>query len=310
MREGRKPAQCVNTLEGVSTKSSYINEDRETIHQTDVENQLFVRNFCNHEPLAPKLFVIPANQKPRAKIVQETHAKLQSAYHKPKSSLKTLQFHDLTGYRVKSQRREAAMALLQVMNHYQDDSSGQIGRLQASGTFHSLSLSKLAYHAGIQYKRAKRAMSDIIRAGYMKVIKQFVRCKDTGVVKGLPSLRSFLPKFYIDLDVDGAIWTKWYSQRSWAKERNQKKMTKSDRKKSQAMIGFIKDSLTGMGAAVKKGAGKMLGKILTVPSVKNAESLVAYRREMTKKAIDMYRKEPSRSISDYYKALIEAYPFK
>jgi hypothetical protein len=258
----------------------------------------------------PKLFVIPSNHKPRAKVVQETDKKLQGAYLKPKSSLKTLQFHDETGHRVRSQRREAAIALLQVMNYYQDDATGRIGRLQDNGSFRDLSLKKLAEYAGLKYKRAKRAMTDIICSGYLKVIKQFVR-DVTGKVKGLPSIRSFLPKFFVDLDVK--LWTKWFSQREYANERKQKKINKVDKRTARAAMGLIKEVVSNMGTAAKKGAKKILGIVSGVPSVdspKRAEARAEHTKKLNRKALELFNLDPSKSPGDYLRALREAHPFK
>jgi hypothetical protein len=313
MREGRKPAQGVEGFDGANTLSSYTNTlGGENIQQNAVSQLLTHVNCCNHIPFVPKLFVIPSKNKPRAKVVQETDKRLHSAYAKPKTSLKTLQFHDESGNQVRSERREAAIALLQVMNYYQDDSTGRVGRLQDNGSFHDLSLSKLAKHAGIQLKRAKRAMVDIVRSGYIKVIKQFVRNSE-GQVKGLPSIRSFLPKFFIDLDVKGEMWTKWFQQRGWAKERSEKKVTKQDRKKSRAMMGLIKENLGNFGTVAKNGVKKVLGNLLSVPTVPSQaerDLSIQYKQNMTRKALDMFNLDPSRTISEYYKNLIETHPLK
>lgn len=314
MREGRKPVLGDDAFDGALTQNSYTNAiSGEIIHSVGVSQPSLHVKYSNHVPLVPKLFVIPSKDKPRAKVVQETDKRLQSAYVKPKSSLKTLQFHDESGNQVRSERREAAISLLQVMNYYQDDVTGRVGRLQDNGTFRDISLSRLAKHAGIQLKRATRAMTDIVRSGYIKVIKQFVRNDDTGQVKGLPSIRSFLPKFFIDLDVKGEVWTKWFQQRGWAKEREDKKVTKQERKKSKAMMGFIKEGLNNLGSSAKNGVKKVLGNLLSVPTVPNQkerEDLAQKTQNLTRKALDMFNLDPSRSISEHYKALLESHEAK
>jgi hypothetical protein len=288
-------------------------KDSEIIHQNGVSQQPSAKNYCNHVPFEPKLFVIPTDHKPRAKVVQETDKRLQAAYGKPKASLKSLQFHDESGHQVKSQRREAAIALLQVMNYYQDDATGRIGRLKNNGSFGDHSLSKLAKYAGIKLRRAIRAMADIIKAGYIKVVRQFDNDKDTGRYKGIPSIRSFLPKFFIDLDVKGSIWTKWFSQRGWANERMEKKVNKVDKKTARAAMGLITQIVNGVGGATKKGAKKIMGLVTGIPkeeSAKRKEARIAYQQKIGRKALDLFNLDPSKSISEYYRSLQESDPFK
>jgi hypothetical protein len=310
MSEGRIPAQCSVRLASMSTLSSdKFLEVAEIIHQTDVSQPPLSANYCNHVPFAPKLFVPPSEHKPRALIVRETIKRLNDAYRKPKQSLKTLQFHDESGHQVKSQRREAAIAILQVMTYYQDDATGRIGRQMNDGTFRDMTLAKMAEKAGLKLKRAKRAMEDILRSGYLKVIRQFQRCADTGAVRGLPSIRSFLPKFFIDLDVKGSVWTKWFSQRGWAQKRDEKKVIKTDRKKAQAMMGLIKDTVQ----ATKRGARKFMGIIKGVPSVESETvriRRIQHEQNLGRKAVELFNLDPSKSISEYLLALREAHPFK
>lgn len=314
MREVRKPAQRAEALGGRSTLSSVESvKNGEIIHQSDVSQPPLSPNYCNHVPFAPKLFVIPSNHKPRAKIVQETDKRLAAAYTKPKGSLRSLQFHDESGHRVKSQRREAAIALLQVMNYYQDDSTGRIGRLQDNGGFRDLTLKKLAQYAGLKLRRAIRAMKDIVRSGYLKVIKQFIRNPDTGEVKGLPSIRSFLPKFFTDLDVAGSLWTKWFTQRGWANERAAKKISKQDRKKSRAMLGLLKETIGNLGTTAKTGARKIMGivsSVTPVESEKKRNERIEHDRKLNKKALELFNLDSSKSPSEYLRALREAHPFK
>jgi hypothetical protein len=244
--------------------------------------------------------------------VQETSKKLAAAYDKPKTSLNTLQFHNESGHQVRSQRREAAIALLQVMNYYQDDATGRIGRALENGGFRDMTLKALAQKAGIVYRRAKRALKDILRAGYMKVTRQFLRNPETGEVRGIASIRSFLPKFFTDLDMDGSLWTKWFSQRGWAQQRAEKKTTKEGRKKARAMIGLVKEQLGNMGSKARSAGNKILGIISSVTSVsqKEIDRQSAYKQMLGRKAVELFNLDPSKSPSEHYAALQTAHPFK
>lgn len=300
MREGRIPAQRGVTFCPGRHIEQHHKPSNAKIKSVDATCQtLLAPNYCKHIPSVPKLFIVPSNHKPRAKIVQETINKLAAAYVKPKGSLKTLQFHDKSGHRVKSQRREAAISLLQVMNYYQDDATGSVGRFLQDGAFRPIPLKKLAKYANLELRRAKRAMRDIVRSGYLKVTRQFIRDDESGQVKGLPSLRSFLPKFFMDLEVKGDLWTKWFSQREWSKQREEKRISKQQRKKSHAMIGLFKQA---MGSTVKKIAGI----IKTVPSVqseKETEARIYQEKNLMEKAKRMFEADPSRSPLDYLRDL-------
>lgn len=314
MSEGRIPAQCGVACEASTALSSdKFLEVAEIIHQTDVSQPPLASNFCNHIPNVPKLFIIPSEHKPRAKVVQETHKLLNKAYSVPKHSLRTLQFHDESGRRVRSQRREAAIALLQVMNYYQDDATGRIGRQLNDGTFRDMTIKKMADYAGLALRRAKRAMEDIVRSGYLAVTRQFVRVLETGEVKALPSIRSFLPKFFTDLEVKGSMWVKWFSQRGWAKERADKKVNKSERKKARAMMGLVKETIGALGASAKNGAKRFLGAVRSVPSVESESSKIAriqHEQNLGRKAVELFNLDPSKTIGEYLLELRKAYPPK
>ena len=306
MREVRIPAQCAPA----QTSNSALSSDKflqvaKIIPQDMACQPVLAANYCDHSPSAPKLFIVPATHKPRAKIVQETSKKLAAAYDKPKTSLNTLQFHNESGHQVRSQRREAAIALLQVMNYYQDDATGRVGRALENGGFRDMTLKALAQKAGIVYSRAKRALKDIFRAGYMKVTRQFLRNPETGEIRGIASIRSFLPKFFTDLDMDGSLWTKWFSQRGWAQQRAEKKTTKEGRKKARALVGLIKEQVGNMGSKAKSAGNKILGIVRSVTSVsqKEIDRQSAYKQKMISKSLELFRLDPSKSPSEYYAAL-------
>lgn len=303
MREVRKPAQNAVALGRATLLSSPCNIHASKVIQPKSACQpLRTQNYCDHVPCSPKLFVIPPDHKPRAKIVQETDKKLRDAYRKPKSSLKTLQFHDESGHQVKSQRREACIALLQAMNHYQDDSTGRIGRSMGDGTFRDINLGKISKYAGLNVRRAKRALGDIKRSGYMKITRQYAQDEETGKYHGLPSIRSFLPKFFTDLCVKGGIWIKWFRQRGWAKEREQKKISKEDRHKARAMIGLINTGIKKFGAIVKG--------VPSVKSNKEMDSHVQHEQKLIRNALELFSRDPATSITDHLRALKEKYPHK
>jgi hypothetical protein len=243
MRQGRIPAQGVECLTGDHTLSSTnCITQAQSIHPDSESQQLPWHNYCCHLPLQPTFFTIPVEHKPRALTIVEIIKRLSTAYFNPQKQLPALQNHLDTGNQVKSARREAAITLLQVMAYYVDDATGRIGRRLQDGTWRDLTIKKLAAYAKIRFKRAKRAMHDIMKAGYIKVTRQWMR-DDKGRYKGLPSVRTFLPKLFIDLDVKGELWTKWFWNMEYKKEQEFKKQTKAQKRKARATLGLINQTL-------------------------------------------------------------------
>lgn len=304
MSEARIAAQSGVCRAGDDTLSRSNNgTDADIMHENTACQQLPWSNYCNHIPTSPDFFRLPETHKPRAKIIQETIKRLCAAYFKPKKLLNSLQYHnDTTGNQVKSQRRNAEIALLQVMIYYLDDATGRVGRRLNDGTFKDISIKKLAGYAKLRLKRAKRAMVDIVKAGYIKVTRQYTRAEN-GEYIGLPSIREFLPKFFIDLDVKGDLWVKWFSNKNWKKEQEAKKVTKIDRKKSRAMLGLISENMRKAGKKTMTGFSEIVKKVTG-----QKPSDTAHEKKLISKALELFNLDPSKSISEYMKELRARYP--
>ncbi|HJY22915.1 MAG TPA: hypothetical protein VJ279_08530 [Hanamia sp.] len=225
--------------------------------------------------------------------------------------LATIQFHYQTGYRVKSQRREAILRLLQVMVYYMDDATGRVGRLLDNGLYEYYTMKKLAKFAGLKFKRAKRAMKAIVRAGYIKVTRQYKMDEETGKYEGRGSRREFLPKFFIDLDISGDLWTKWFSQKNWKREREEKKRTKQDIRRAWSAIGFLKESIGHSIDRAKKPIKRIVGIVKGIPledpfPVKEAK--IAHEKNLIAKALNLFNLDPSKSVREYLQELKALHP--
>lgn len=306
MRAGISPALTIANLRWENNgQGGRHKTDADSMHQHVHCQQPSVSNICDHIRTLPNFFSIPESHKRRSLIIQEVDKKLQDAYFKPQKDLNSLQNHlETTGNQVKSQAREAAISLLKVMNYYQDDATGRVGRRMDDGKFKDMSLSRLAQLAGIQLKRAKRAMKLIIRAGYMQVVRQWYRAAN-GDIFALPSLRKFLPKFFTDLDIKGSVWQKLFSLREYKQQRDAKKETKQNRKQARAALGLITETLKEKG---KKLTGTFGGMVKKITGQKSNPAEIEHKRQLTQKALEMFNRDPSRSPTEYLKLLQSQYP--
>lgn len=298
MGQLRIAAQRASSLVSGDTLSSAINGTVADIMHDDAHSQQPFPNYCRHLPAYPEFFKMPGNHKPRAKIIQEAITRLMDAYFKPKKQLTALQMHtQTTGNQVKSQRRNAAIAILQAMLYYIDDATGRVGRRVDNGGFNDLSIRKLADYAGLRLKRAKRAMADIVKAGYIKVTRQYIRAEN-GDIFALPSIREVTPKLFVELDIKGDLWTKWFSNKIWKKEQLEKKGIKTDKRKARAMMGLINEGLSRTG---KKAMNGFKGIVKRVTGEKAVD--VSREKDLIASALEMHKLDPSKPLSEYLKEL-------
>ncbi len=300
---GRIPAQGAPIPAKVDSALSSQTINSGSMPQKVCLRQLPWPNYCGHLPHKPTFFTIPDDHKSRAKTIQESIVRLSKAYFKPKKQLTSLQIYFEKKRKVKSQRREACIKLLQAMLYYVCDATGKVGRLMPDGSFKGITLRKLAFYADIRFKRALRAMEMIIKAGYLKVTKQYRRFED-GTCRALASLKEFLPKFFIELDMKGELWTKWFANLEWKRNQLAKKQTKHDMLRQRAKGAYIVRSSKAM--IKDKSNNRVSGvlKRIEVPKASNAE----YLQRLSQRATYLHSKDPSHSISDYYRELLAKYP--
>lgn len=310
MMQGRMPAQIVDTFCGEENNLSSSKTTEAIIPHNDGACQVLPwPNYCGHLPNQPEFFSPPKTHKQRSKIITETMQSLEVAYFDPQAKLASIQNHIDTGDQVKSPRREAVIRILQVMLYYVDDASGRVGRRLQDGRFEDLSVSKLAALANLRLKRAKRAMKDIIKSGYLFVTRQFQRARN-GDIFALPSMKEFTPKFFMELDIKGKLWQGWFALKNWKKEREAKKEYKTDKKKAKAVMGLISETLKNASKGAKRTMSRVAGIVKGIPAPKAGKSQAAlnHERKLRDAAMALYRADPTPSLTDYYKQLLEKYP--
>lgn len=249
-------------------------------------------NKCQHINY-PKLFVPPVNHKKRSHIVQEVIDKLKKAFLKPKKELTSLQ--RLTGRQTRSERRESALHLLQCMIYYVDDATGKVGRMSGN-VFRNYSIHELSDKTGLKVKRVIRALKTIAQAGYMKFTRQFKRL-DNGDVVAMPSIREFTPRFFVELGVK--VYGKWIALQEWKKERKSITDRKNNRREASLMSRMITQTLK-IGKSIKGG--------MTMRQPKLDENQAEKNRKLIDMALYLFKKDPSKSVSEYHRDLLAAKP--
>lgn len=151
----------------------------------------FFGNKCNHNPRKPKFYQRPSSHKPAPYLLQTLCKALEDYYFTPHKYLKDLR-------RLRSCRREACVALLQVIINHLDLSCMNVGMDNPQG-FRPLTIKSLASKAGLKLKRAKRALKDLYAAGYIKSQRRYK--EEKGKYIGLASLREVSLKLFYHLGI-------------------------------------------------------------------------------------------------------------
>ena len=104
--------------------------------------------------------------------------------------------HD-NGRQVRSERREAIAAVSQVLLHYLELSTLRVGFYVGLNKFIHLDIEYIAKKANLSFSRAKRAITALAEAGYIKITRQYKK-KEDGTFDGEPSIREIAVQFFID----------------------------------------------------------------------------------------------------------------
>jgi hypothetical protein len=163
-------------------------------------------NRCGHDPTAPRWFTAPPDHKARPPIVSKLIERIRDFYDDPQK-IPTLanalfgrkQAADPDGdhrpRRMRSERREACCALLGAIAHYCDLPSLCLSVPQPDGTLLPIRMDTLAERAGLNLRRAERAMRDIVCGGLLTV---HPRCelKEDGSYIGRAAIRVVPAAFF------------------------------------------------------------------------------------------------------------------
>lgn len=240
-------------------------------------------NRCGHVPSAPRFFNPPDYHKPRPSVLEHAIARLKDVYYQPKKFFQKLATFHPNNRQKRSERREAAVSVAQVLLHFLELSTLRVGFHAESLEFIALDLEYIAKKAGISFLRAKRAIADLVKAGYIKVSRRFDK-KEDGSFAGLPSIREISIQFFIDLGIDVK---QLLFARDWKRKKQEKARAKATQKKLSGLLQ----------AAVALNTNKPVGH-----SVKKQKA-TAVTKAQIEQALALHQLDPTRSPSDYLKAL-------
>jgi hypothetical protein len=174
-------------------------------------------NRCGHSPKNPRFFVPPPHHKLRPGILLKFRGCAQAYYVKP-SVFPGLNAINGSKRQQRSERREACVAMAECIAHYTDLPTMRVGIPQPNGTIRNLTMGFLAEKAGLNFRRAERAIRDLKAAGFIKV-QSICRKVGDNAYKSLAAVRTVSVKLFHALGLGG--WLK--SQRDYAKARRAEK---------------------------------------------------------------------------------------
>lgn len=257
--------------------------DRSILNDGITQIQAIVTgNRCGHVPHAPQFFNQPDHHKRRPSVLGNAIEQLKNVYRSPKKFFRKLSTFHPHDRQKRSERREAIASVSQVLLHYLELSTLRVGFFANSTKFVPLDLKYIAKQAGISISRAKRAMADLAKAGYIKLTRQFTK-QDDGTFKGVPSIREIVVQFFIDLGIDVQ---KLFFSREWKRKKDEKSLAKGAKQKLRGLIQAA-SALGGRVMATVKRQGK--------PFVAD--------KNLIGRALELHRANPERSPSDYLSEL-------
>jgi hypothetical protein len=260
-------------------------------------------NGCGHSPHAPQFFVAPLHHKTPPDPIPKLSNSLQHYYTHPQKWLKYLAVERRMKRKgqTRSERREAIARVGQTILHYLDLVSLKVGIPSNDGrTLLPLTLSFIAERAKIGYKRAQRALADLIRVGY---IQSTQRAKKgvTGLYTAVAAIRSVSSKFFNHLGV-GAVFLKHHRKRI---EKRRKREAEKNAQPSESMRDMI--------ASINQHGAKAHYKQIAIEKkarlARTAEDAAKEERsrEISNKAVMLMKERPELTI-DQIKTMLNWTP--
>lgn len=186
-------------------------------------------NRCGHDPRAPQLRPIHCPQEGKGglpPLLRLAVAALVEYYEKP-NLLPTLNNANGKSSQQRSERREALIRILSAIIHRMDIASLRVGVPRSDGSFYDYSIAELAEAAGLEFKRAQRAISDLKTAGLIN-IKQIKQRTADGACRSFVAIKTITRSLFALLGL-GAMFSKEHEKRA-------KKQRKSQRAQAQESI--------------------------------------------------------------------------
>lgn len=141
-------------------------------------------NRCGHDPLNLRGFETPTHHAQRPWILVNAAERLRSTLKSNKKILKKLLKCLLTqnpsGRQKRSERREAFLLVVDYLLHYTDLATFFVGVLRPDGSFYYASVDEMAQALKLSHKRTLRALKDLKKAGYLKLIPYSSKDDTTG----------------------------------------------------------------------------------------------------------------------------------
>jgi hypothetical protein len=239
-------------------------------------------NRCGHAPDAPRFFSPPDHHKRRPAVLDRAIDKWEEVYWKAKKFFNKLATFHVHGRQVRSERREAIAAVSQVLLHYLELSTLRVGFYIGLNKFIHLDIDYIAKKANLSFSRAKRAITALAEAGYIKITRQYKK-KEDGTFDGEPSVREIAVQFFIDLGMDVQ---KVFFARDWKRKKEEKEQAKGTLKKLKGMIQAVASFSSHI-----------------APSKTKRHYSSSIDQDLVSKALALHQADPSRSPSDYLKEL-------
>ena len=235
-------------------------------------------NRCGHSPDAPRFFSPPDHHKRRPPVIDRAIDQWEVVYCKAKKFFRKLATSHADGRQVRSERREAIAAVSQVLLHYLELSTLKVGFYVGLNKFIHLDIEYIAKKANLSFSRAKRAITALAEAGYIKITRQYKK-KEDGTFDGEPSIREIAVQFFIDLGMDVQ---KLFFARDYKRKKEEKAQAKGALKKLNGIVQSVASFSSHLVSSKTKRQG--------APSVD---------KDLISKALALHRANPERSPSDY-----------
>lgn len=275
--------ETTQSLDGISVDFGDRMFDALSVkHQTNQIQVIVSGNRCGHEPDAPRFFSPPDHHKRRPVVLDRAIDKWEEVYWKAKKFFRKLATFHVHGRQVRSERREAIAAVSQVLLHYLELSTLRVGFYIGLNKFIHLDIDYIAKKANLSFSRAKRAITALSEAGYIKITRQYKK-KEDGTFDGEPSVREIAVQFFIDLGMDVQ---KLFFARDWKRKKEEKEQAKGTLKKLKGMIQAVASFSSHI-----------------APPKTKRRIVSSIDQDLVSKALALHQADPSHSPSDYLKEL-------
>lgn len=203
-----------------------------------------VGNRCGHSRASPRFYTRPNEHKRTFDVIHRATERIQEYYWQPIDNwLPNLNHARISDRQQRSERRESIVAMLGVMLNQVDIATLSIVKLNNSQLKH-VSIKELADKAGINEKRAERAISDLKAAGYIELEYRYETLPDNKI-RPLIALKRLSLLFFYHLGFS-------YEKLKRVQEYAQKKLDKFNKKLKMAANEAKEFTKNAWGSLIKK----------------------------------------------------------